>query len=139
MTTRSLLKRTSSTGRIVEPPRGATKTRNARPNRASGMKVLERDVLKSILDYCAVEKIFIHRRNVGAVKADSRYIRFSKPGMADLWGIYRRRHIECEVKRPGEVPSKAQLDWLVECDEAGACAFWCDSLDGFIRLIKEIL
>ena len=97
----------------------------------------ERDVVKVILDYCSAEGIFIHRRNVGAMKIDQRYIRFAKRGSADLWGIYRGRHMECEVKRPGEVPTKEQYDWLNLCAEEGGISIWADSLDMFIQALKE--
>lgn len=97
----------------------------------------EADVIRAILDYCAAERIFVQRRNVGAVKTAHSFVRFNKPGMADLWGIRELgQHWECEVKRPGEEPSGAQLTWLHECNQAGAYAFWVDSLDKFITWMK---
>lgn len=105
--------------------------------------IRESEVVRAILDYCAVERIFCKRRNVGAVKlthdtGKSRFVRFGEAGQVDLWGIVRGKHFECEVKRPGEKPTEAQLAWLKQCSDAGAFAFWCDSLDFFIKQIQVI-
>lgn len=94
--------------------------------------MLERDVKKAVLDWCAAERIFVQVRNVGAVKIDKRFIRFAKPGQADLWGLHQRTHFECELKAPGKKPTEAQWKWLTECQAAGAVAFYADSLDMFI-------
>ncbi len=101
------------------------------------IKILERDVKKAILDYCAMRRIFVQVRNVGAVQIDSRFIRFAKPGQADLWGIIGGRHFECELKAPGKKPTEAQLQWLDDCRAQGAIAFYCDSLDMFIEKMRE--
>lgn len=99
--------------------------------------MLERDVLALILDYCAAERIFVQRRNVGALKIGKRFIRFAKPGQSDLWGIlWNGRHFECEVKRPGKVPTDLQFGWLDECRALGAVAFWANSLEMFIDGLK---
>ena len=98
-------------------------------------KPLERDVLKAIVEYFAlVLKVQLHRRNTGAMKGRSGtgkawFVRFSSPGQADLWGIQPQtgRHIEIEVKRPGQTPSDDQSAWLASCRECGAIAFWADS------------
>lgn len=96
----------------------------------------EREVQASIVEYfAAVYKIELHRRNTGAVpasyKGKDRFIRFSKPGMADLWGIEpgTGRHIEIETKRKGKTPTEKQSLWLEWCQAQGAIAFYADSLD----------
>lgn len=103
-------------------------------------KPSESAVQRAILDYCAAERIFVQRRNVAGVQrmTGGHYVRLGTKGQSDLWGILDGRHWECEVKKPGEIPTQAQLDWLVECARAGAVAFWCDSLDGFTEQIRQI-
>lgn len=103
------------------------------------IKVLERDVKRAVLDYCAAERVFVQVRNVGAVKIDKRFIRFAKPGQADLWFIMNGRHGECELKAPGKKPTDEQLRWLEECRAAGAIAFYADSLDMFIEKLRSTL
>lgn len=100
------------------------------------IKILERDVKRAVLDWCAAERIFVQVRNVGAVKIDARFIRFAKPGQADLWGIHKGRHFECELKAPGKQPTDKQYEWLQDCRNAGAVAFWVDSLEEFIANLK---
>jgi len=97
----------------------------------------ERDLLHLILDYCAAMRIFVQRRNVGAFKIGTRYIRFAKPGQSDLWGLYGGRHFECELKRPGKALTEAQFEWLAECRNHGAIAFMADSLETFIQGLTE--
>lgn len=91
----------------------------------------ESDVLKAVMDYLGAQGFTVFRRNTGAMVAGKRFVRFSQPGMADLWGVDRRtgRHIEVEVKRPGEKPTPLQAAWLEAMRKAGAVAFWCDSVD----------
>jgi len=96
----------------------------------------ERDVQRSIIDYfAAVYRITLHRRNVGGMKGSHNgktwFMRFGKPGMADLHGIEPKtgRAIECEVKAKGKHPSPDQFAWLGECRSLGAIAFYADSLD----------
>ena len=104
-------------------------------------KISEADVLRAITDWCAANRIFVRRRNVGAVKADykgrSRFIRYGEAGQSDLWLIYQGKHVECEVKAPGKEPTDRQLDWMKEVVKAGGCAFYCDSLDDFIYGLND--
>jgi len=99
--------------------------------------VRERDVQAAIIDYCHAEGIFVRRRNVagGQKLTGGRYVRLGTKGEADLWGILCGRHWECEVKRKGETPRTEQLAWLELCAQAGALAFWVDSLDDFIAIV----
>lgn len=135
------MKRLNSTDPARDINSGTTSSASASTASLSGrkqrVKILERHVQKAILDYCHAMRIFVRRRNVGAIKTGSRYIRFNATGMADLWGITRKgRHWECEVKRPGEEPTEAQYRWLLDCQQVGAIAFWVDSLDGFIEKMQ---
>lgn len=107
-------------------------------------KVLESSVQKSIMQWCEANRIFVRRRNVGAIKADykgkSRFIRFGGTGQSDLWLIHEGRHVECEVKAPGNTPTLAQMTWMADVCQAGGRAFWCSSLDEFIAKLtgKEL-
>lgn len=103
------------------------------------MKPLEKDIQRAILDYCKAERIFVQRRNVAGVQklSGNRYVQLGKKGMADLWGIVKGIHFECEVKRPGKKPTPEQIAWLNLCSIYGARAFWADSLEMFIQELKR--
>lgn len=106
------------------------------------IKILESDIQRTILAYCAVSRIFVKRRNVAGAQQlnGGRWVRLGTKGMSDLWGILKDgRHFECEVKAPGKKPTDDQLRWLDEVRAAGALAFWADSLDGFIEHVGKVL
>jgi len=90
----------------------------------------ESDILKAVSDYLGTQGFSMFRRNTGVMMTGKRFVRFSSPGQADLWGLDRRtgRHIEVEVKRPGQKPTAVQAAWLEAMRKAGAIAFWCDSV-----------
>lgn len=97
-------------------------------------------IVKSILEYCEVSGIFARRRNIaGAQKLQSgNWVRLGTKGEADIWAILKGgRHVEIEVKKPGEKPTPEQFEWLRQCAAQGAFAFWCTSLDEFIECIDK--
>lgn len=91
----------------------------------------ESDILKAVMDYLGAQGFSMFRRNTGAMQMGKRFVRFSQPGQADLWGVQRGtgRHVEVEAKSPGKKPTPEQTAWLEAMREAGAVAFWCDSVD----------
>ena len=116
-----------------------------RPNRvAKGarLEVLakEGELVKSVMQLLQAHGFQVFRRNTGAMTSNytrkdgstrERFVRFSQPGMADLWGWHRKtgRHIEVEVKRPGVKPTPLQEQWLQSARDGGVIAFWCDSME----------
>ena len=105
-------------------------------------------LLKSVMQLLQAHGFQVFRRNTGAVRATyttkdgiarERFVRFSKPGAADIygWQLLTGRHIEVEVKRSGQKPSAVQLEWLTHAKEDGCIAFWCDSMEGAIKGLKD--
>ncbi len=99
---------------------------------------LEKDIQAAIIEYAWYTfRLKLYRRNTGAMPATyngkKRFVRFSEPGQADLWGIQPKtgRHVECEIKRQGKTPTDLQELWLGECRLAGAIGLWCDSVESF--------
>ncbi len=99
----------------------------------------ESDIQKDILNYCAAVGIFARRRNsAGRQKMKGYWINLGEKGAADIWGILKGgRHFECEVKIPGKKPTDEQLQWLRDCANFGALAFWTDSLEEFVGTINN--
>lgn len=93
--------------------------------------VPEKEVAALIVQWFATKGVELHRRNTGVARMHGFHVRFNKNGMSDWWGIDRRsgRHIECEIKRMGKEPSPEQLEWLRDCRQLNAVAFWADSLE----------
>lgn len=63
---------------------------------------------------------------------------FSVIGEPDLFVCYRGRFMAIEVKRQGEEPAKKQRYELRKWSEAGAIAFWTDSLETVRQEICKI-
>ena len=99
----------------------------------------EGELVKSVMQLLQAHGFQVFRRNTGAVTTDytrkdgttrERFIRFSEPGMSDIFGWHTRtgRHIEVEVKRRGVKPTPLQEQWLQSARDGGVIAFWCDSM-----------
>ena len=107
---------------------------------------LEKDIQAAIIEYAWYTfRLKLYRRNTGAMSGTyngkKRFVRFSEPGQADLWGVQPKtaRHCEIEIKRPGQKPTEAQYAWLFSCEALGAIAFWADSIESFDRQYRAAL
>lgn len=63
---------------------------------------------------------------------------FTTAGDPDITGCYRGRHIEYEVKRPGEQPRLNQHARMDEWRRAGAHVGWGTSWTEFIVWLRQI-
>jgi len=106
------------------------------------MTPLEKDIQKAIQDYFWLQ----HRITLVATDAGGKGFRSRSggggysgipSGFPDLVGVKPPygRAVYIEVKRPGEKvkPDSLQDIWLQKLFNAGAVAFWADSLDMAIR------
>ena len=104
----------------------------------------ESEIQKAILDYLALKKIWHMRLNTGAMSGSHKgkrwFVKFGKPGMADILativvnGILRVYWIE--VKRPGGKQSAAQLEFQAEVYEQGHNYLVVESLEQFMVWFK---
>jgi hypothetical protein len=101
------------------------------------------------VNYLVARGFVVLRRNVTTVKFKDRYVNFGQRGQADLYGktpegagLPGGVHVEIEVKRPGERPTQAQVDWLVKMNGRGrdrSVAFWADNLPSLVRIVDAVL
>lgn len=94
-------------------------------------KTPEGAILKSILEYLAVKKIWHRRMNSGAVKTEGGgFMRFGTPGMADILASYDPTAQEgftrdlpyflwIEVKATNGIQSAAQKEFQTEIEKEG--------------------
>lgn len=93
---------------------------------------LEREVLAGVAAAIALLGLEIHRNNTGAARLPGRggkpqLVRFGQAGAGDFAGwLPGGRHVEIEVKRPGQRPRPEQLARLVRINAAGGVGFWVD-------------
>lgn len=111
----------------------------------------EAAILKAVAEFLTIKGFYVERRNIQGTrilsrtrKADGKTVEYAiktgRAGQADLYGWHRftGRHIEVEVKAPGNVPTPAQREWLVHCKNMNAIAFWCDSVDSAARALDAL-
>ena len=83
----------------------------------------ERDIMRIILDYLKVHRIFHFRLNTGAFKAayngKQRLVRFGTLGAPDIVAIINGRFVAIEVKGPEGFQSQHQVEFQHECEKAG--------------------
>ena len=103
----------------------------------------ERDILKSILQFLAVKKIFCWRNNVGATvskyKGVTRFIRYGYKGSSDVLGILPDgRFFAIEVKRKGNKTTEAQDIFLDEIKKNNGFAMVAYSIDDVIEAEQNL-
>jgi len=113
------------------------------------LKICESDVLITISEYLALKNIIHWRQNAGAMHKKDRYIQFARwmypqstkireYSFLDLAGILSDgRFFVIEVKRPGETPTKAQLNTIELINMKDGIAFWANSLEMMIEKFKK--
>jgi hypothetical protein len=114
-----------------------------KPRKTPVRRVLEKHVLASIKFWLEANGCLVWRRNVGALKAGTRYTRFAEKGQADLYGILPNGlHFELEVKRPKARPRPEQLAFLNQVNNHGskrAVGFWADDVEIVKRVLRGVL
>lgn len=96
-------------------------------------RIPERDILKTILDYLKLRRVFHYRQNVGAFigshKGKTRFTRFGVPGIPDIVCIVKGQYVGIEVKSPSKHPSQAQVEFSVSLTKAGGIYLVAHSLE----------
>jgi hypothetical protein len=120
-----------------------------RKKRAKRETTPEKDVLRRCMARLGHLGWRAFRRNVGAVRfvesndeEKARFIRFSEPNQADIWGKTRHgRHFEIEIKRPGKVPTAGQMEWLRYMNTSrpdDSVAFWVTDAEAMTRIVLAV-
>lgn len=76
-----------------------------------------------------VQKIKRYVNSLPNAKLIKRPASMARNGEPDLTGCVDGKHIEIEVKAPGNKPTELQLKRLEEWDKVGAVAFWADDVE----------
>lgn len=106
-----------ASGRHVGPAKGKSAKRPGLKLRGGPS---EAEILRDCLKYLdMLPETHAQRANCGSVKVGGRFIRWNKPGTADILVCYRGRWIGVECKRDGESPTPDQVAWGQSIVEAG--------------------
>ncbi len=99
------------------------------------MKLLEKQIENSILEYLAWRKIFAWKnQSVGIWDAKKQIYRkpnnkHHKKGVSDIIGVFKGKPLFIEVKKPGGKASSDQITFLTEAAKNGAIAIIAESVE----------
>lgn len=109
--------------------------------------VPESDVVRAVLDYLSSKGAYSWRNNTGSVAAEykgkQRFIRFSEPGAADVFAVYRGMFLAFECKTELGMVSEEQHAWRQRIEEAGGLWRRCrpsdytDVIDAALGVLAE--
>ena len=106
----------------------------------------EHDVQKLGLELLnKMPRVIAYRNNTGAIKKGARFIAYGlrsfhgETGGADTVGIADGVPWACELKKPGEKPTKAQLAWAERWIAAGGRWWWATTLAEMVDPVRAIL
>jgi len=98
------------------------------------LKVSEKEIQKTILDYLHLRGIFAWRNNTGAFRSvyngKERFHRFGTPGSGDILGLTKQgKFFSIEVKAPGNKVTPDQERFMTEVRANQGIAFVAYSVD----------
>lgn len=62
---------------------------------------------------------------------------YSRKGVPDIFACLKGRYLQIEVKKPGEVPTKAQETFMEGINNCGGIAFYATSVQEVKDKLKE--
>ena len=107
------------------------------------LKIKEKDLQKTILDWLRWRKIFCWRNNSGAMvseyKGKKRFMRFGLEGSPDIFAVKFGRIVGIEVKSPTGTMSEAQEKFKEEFEKAGGSYVLAKSLEDVEKFFTFIV
>ena len=99
----------------------------------------EKEILKSILEYLGIMKIFVWRNNSGALRTESGgFVRFGATGAPDIVGLLPGgQFFGIEVKRHGGKQTDAQRSFEEAIKKQGGVYILVFSLDEVVYFIES--
>lgn len=97
-------------------------------------KSTEKATQSAVLDYLVKFNIFHYRNNSGAIRTDSRFLRFGAVGSPDIICVRDGKFIGIECKGEKGVMSEGQVAFRDNLEKAGGKYLLVRSIDEFIKL-----
>ena len=106
-------------------------------------KVLERDVLRQVIQYLRLKKCLVYRMNTGAglfQNADGprRFVRFGEKGMAVVLAFTKNSTIWVKAKGTGGKQSEFQKHFQKEVEGFGHTYIVAESINDVMPLFEEV-
>ena len=102
------------------------------------MKILERDIQKTIIDFCGYKKIFCFKINNGGIKKlNGSYIPAQTLGLPDLVIHFDGMAIYLEIKTPTGKLSEHQIAFQEQCEKDKVQYYVIRSLEDLTRILNK--
>ena len=103
------------------------------------IKQSETQLVKAIMDYLSLEKIFAWRNNTGAFKTErGDFMRFGSVGSPDIMFLRNGYFYGLEVKVGKNKQSPAQEQWEIGCRKNGGMYFVITELEQVVNMLKTL-
>lgn len=104
------------------------------------LKITEKDIQRTIMDYLQVKGYFFFRNNTGAMSGFHNgkkwFMHFGAVGSGDILGMTKEgRFFSIEVKMPGKYPTPAQKEWIERVTASGGISFIARSLEDVEKVL----
>ena len=101
--------------------------------KVSKLRIKEKDLVKSILDYLNARKIFCWRHNTGGFMKENHFYRFGDLGSCDIFALKDGKLYGIEAKGTEGKQSEGQKDYQKRFEKAGGNYLLCYLLDDVIN------
>ena len=109
------------------------------PLRKKGVKVKEKDLLRTILEWLAYRGIFHYRNNSGAfITQNNHFVRFGTPGAPDIIAVVNGTFWGIEVKGTGGKQSDLQFEFMKKVTKEGGVYTLAYSLEAVEGMYKRL-
>ena len=100
----------------------------------------EKDLLKQVMDWLALHRVFHYRNNTGALVANGgarkRFVRFGWPGSPDIICVRSGQYVGIECKALNGEQSQAQRNFQSDLEAAGGKYILCRKLEDAIEGLR---
>ena len=83
------------------------------------LKISEKDLQKTTIEYLIAKRIFHYRNNSGAFKRDGHFYRFGATGSPDIVAVINGQYVGLEIKGTGGKQSEHQREFQENLEAAG--------------------
>ena len=91
----------------------------------------EQDIQTAIMNYISsIGGLPVKFNNMGI---------YAKAGVSDILACIKGKFVAIEVKRPGQKPTKLQLNFIDAINSIGGVAFWADNLETVKEHLKRAI
>ncbi len=108
--------------------------------RTKALRLKEADILRTILDYLRIHRVFHWRNQTAGGRLGQRFVRIGVLGAPDIFIVHRGKCIGIEVKSPEGKQREEQIAFGMEFSDAGGIyrlARGIEEVDEVLRYVER--